>query len=96
MSFQESARRKTERYAEVMDARQVRRWIANFEAAAEVDRQALRGRGIDRERSIGLALSMIAAVRRALGGRVIADPTREADDEHVREVWRRLRARFRR
>jgi hypothetical protein len=80
-----------------MDAMQVRRWIAGFEAAAEADRQALRDRGvrgIDRERSIGLSLSMIAATRRALDGRVVADPFREAEDERVREVWRRLRAHF--
>src|ERR1700694_4163573 len=84
-----SAPRCLSRYADAMDARQVRRWVANFEAAAEADRQALRDRGIARERSIGLSLSMIAAVRRALGGRVIADPTREAEAEHVREVWQR-------
>ena len=77
-----------------MDATQVRRWIANFEAAAEVDRQALRHRGVDRARSIALSQSMIAAARRALGGRVVADPLREAEDERIREVWRRLRARL--
>ena len=79
-----------------MDPTQVRRWIANFEAAAEADRQALRDRGIDRARSIGLSLSMIAAARRALGGRVVDDPLREAEDDRVREVWRRLRDRLRR
>ena len=60
-----------------MDATEVRRWIANFEAAAEADRQALRergGAGVDRARSIDLSLSMIAAVRRALGGRAVDDP----------------------
>jgi len=79
-----------------MDATQIRRWIAGFEAAADADRQALRDRGIDRARSIGLSLSMIAAGRRALGGRVVDDPLREAEDERIREVWRRLRARLRR
>ena len=79
-----------------MDSKQVRRWIANFEAAAEADRQALRGRGIDREGSIALSLAMIAAARRTLGGRVVHDPLREAEDERVREVWRRLRDRLRR
>jgi len=80
-----------------MDATQVCRWIAGFEAAAEVDRQALRDqgdRGIDRARSIGLSLSMIAAARRALDGRIVDDPMRDAEDERVREVWRRLRARL--
>lgn len=78
-----------------MDATQVRRWIAGFEAAAEADRQALRDRGvrgIDRERSIGLSLSMIAAVRRSLGRRVVDDSLRESEDEGIREVWRKLRA----
>ena len=77
-----------------MDATQVRRWIANLEAAAEADRQALRDRGIDRARSIALSLSMIAAARRALGGRVVDDPLREAEDDRVHEVWRRLRDRL--
>jgi hypothetical protein len=74
----------------------VRRWIAGFEAAAEADRQALRNqgnRGVDRARSISLSLSMIDAARQALGGHGIEDPLREAEDERVREVWRRLRAR---
>jgi hypothetical protein len=81
-----------------MDATQVRRWISNFEAAAQADRQAWRNRGargIDRVRSIGLSLSMIDAARRALGGRVGYDPMRETEDERVREVWRRLRDRLR-
>ena len=79
-----------------MDPTQVRRWIANFEAAAAADHEAHRDRGIDRERSISLSLSMIAAARRALGGRVVDDPLREAEDDRVREVWRRLRNRLRR
>ena len=84
------------RYAGVMDATQVRRWIAGFEAAAEADRQALRDGGIDRARAIALSLSMIAAARRAFGGRVVNDPLREAEDERSRQVWRQLRARLRR
>ena len=80
-----------------MDATQVRRWIAGFEAAAEADRQALRergGAGVDRARSIDLSLSMIAAVRRVLSGRAVDDPLRDAEDECIREVWQRLRARL--
>ena len=84
------------RYGEVMDATQVRRWIAGFEAVAEADRQAFRDRGIDRARSIGLSLSMIAAARRVLGQRVSLDPLRQAEDERVREVWHQLRTRLRR
>ena len=84
------------RYAEVMDTTQVRRWIANFEAAAECDRQALRARGVDRARSIRLSLSMIAAARRALSEQAVNDPLRETEDARVRDVWRQLRARLRR
>ena len=82
-----------------MDATPVRRWIANFEAAAEANRQAIRkrgGAGVDRARSIALSLSMIAAARRALGGLAVPDSLRDAEDERVREVWQRLQARLRR
>lgn len=79
-----------------MDATQIRRWIANFEAVAEADRRALRDGGIGRAQSIALSLSMIAEARRALGGRVVDDPWREAEDKGVRDVWQRLRARLRR
>ena len=79
-----------------MDTSQVRRWIAGFEAAAEADRQALRRRGADPAWSIRLSLSMIAAAHRALGGRVVWDPVRDAEAERVRAVWARLRPRLQR
>jgi len=77
-----------------MDATQVRRWIAGFEAAAEADRQALRSLRPDPAWSIGLSLSMIAAAHRARGGRGGLDPWREADAERVRAAWARLRGRL--
>lgn len=77
-----------------MDATQVRRWIAGFEAATEADRQALRRWGADPAWSIRLSLSMIAAARRALGRRLVPDPQREAEAECVRAVWVRLRRRL--
>ena len=77
-----------------MDAIQVRRWIAGFEAATEADRQALRRRGPDPAWSIQLSLSMIAAARRTLGARVGQDSLREAEAEDVRAVWARLRRRL--
>ena len=79
-----------------MDAAQVRRWIAGFEAATETDRQAHRRRGADPAWSIRLALSMIDAAHRGPGGRDIRDPLREAEAERVRAVWARLRQRLRR
>ena len=78
-----------------MDAAQVRRWIAGFEAAAEADRQALRRRGADPTWSIRLSLSMIDAARHD-SGRALRDPLREAEAERVRSVWTRLRQRLRR
>ena len=77
----------------VMDAAQVRRWIAGFEAAAEADRQALRRRGADPTWSIRLALSMIDAARHD-SGQALRDPLREAEAERVRSVWARLRQRL--
>jgi hypothetical protein len=77
-----------------MDATEVRRWIAGFEAAAEADRQALRRRGADPAWSIRLSLSMIAAARSALGPRLVADPLREAEAERARAVWAQLRQRL--
>jgi hypothetical protein len=77
-----------------MDAGQVRRWIAGFEAAAEADRAALRRRGADPMWSIRIALSMIDAAHRGPGGRAFRDPLREAEAERVRAVWARLRQRL--
>lgn len=79
----------------VLDAMQVRRWIAGFEAIAEADRAAMRRRGPDPAWAIALALSMIEAAERA-GGPIADHPSREAEDAPVREVWGRLRARLRR
>jgi hypothetical protein len=77
-----------------MDAGQVRRWIAGFEAATEADRRARRGRRADPAWSIRLSLSMIHAAHRGSGGRSLRDPLRDADAERVRAVWARLRQRL--
>jgi hypothetical protein len=71
---------------------EARRWIANFEAVATVDRDELRRRGPDSSRAIQLALSLIEAARQ--GGIALGeiDPVRRSQDETVRSVWVRLRA----
>jgi hypothetical protein len=74
-----------------MDAGEVRRWIAGFEAIAQADREVLRRRGPDPTWAISLALSMMAAADRAGRGLGSPDPRREADDEAVRAIWARLR-----
>jgi len=79
-----------------MDAAQVRRWIAGFEAVTEADRKALRLQGANPAWSIRLSLSMIDAAHRGSGRRDIPDPLREAEAEHVRAVWAQLRQRLRR
>ena len=75
-----------------MDAADVRRWIASFEAAAEADRESLRTRAPDPAWSIRVSLEMIEAAAHA--GRRADEPGLEAEAEAVRETWTRLRARL--
>lgn len=76
-----------------MNRADVRRWIEGFEAAAAVDREALRHRGPDMRWSIQLSLSLIGAAE--LAGRTRApDQAREADAEPVRRAWAVLRKRL--
>jgi hypothetical protein len=77
-----------------MDAGQVRRWIAGFEAAAEADRRALQSRAADPAWSIRMALSMMDAADRAQARVAAIDRLREAEAESVRAVWARLRRRL--
>ncbi len=79
-----------------MNAGEVRRWIAGFEAIAHADREELRRRGPDPAWAISLALSMMAAAERAGRGLGTPDPKRETEDEAVRAIWARLRERARR
>ncbi|MBI2467512.1 MAG: hypothetical protein HYV62_06810 [Candidatus Rokubacteria bacterium] len=81
------------RYLGAMNAADVRRWIAGFEAIAEADRHALRRRGADPAWAIALALSMIDAADRAGHGPGTADPSREAEEEALRGTWVRLHRR---
>lgn len=80
----------------VMDPTDVRRWIAGFEAAAEMERHALRRRGADPAWAIRLALSMIEVARRSGRGPSAVDPRREAEAAAVRMRWVTLRQRLKR
>lgn len=79
-----------------MNPADVRRWIAGFEAAAELDRQSLRRQGADPAWAIRLALSMIEAADRSGRGPSVVDPRREAEAEAVRVRWVTLRQRLKR
>lgn len=81
------------RYLRGVDATDVRRWIAGFEAIAEADREALRRKGADPAWAIGLALSMIEAAERAGHGPGSDDPSRAVDEEALRATWVRLHQR---
>lgn len=70
-----------------------RRWLDNFAAAAEADREARRLQRAQPERSVALSLSLLEAAWTAAGGRVPLDPRRVASEEAVRDVWARLRSR---
>jgi hypothetical protein len=79
---------------DAMDATEVRRWMARFEAIAEADRDALRRLGPDPQTSIRLALSLIEAARDVARSNGAAERLRESDDEQVRVTWKRLRHRL--
>ena len=72
-----------------------RRWISNFEAAEQADRDERRRQGAHPEQSIALSLSLLEAARAAAGDRTLIDPRREEEHENVRAVWNRLRSRLR-
>lgn len=77
-----------------MNAADVRRWIAGFEAAAEIDREDLRRQRPDPAWAIRLALSIIETVRQSAPTGGTSEADRSADDEAVRAVWTTLRARL--
>lgn len=78
-----------------ISATDARRFVANFEAAEQADRDEKRKQGARPEWSIALALSLLEAARRAAGGRTLIDPRRDEEHEAVRAVWNRLRSRLR-
>lgn len=78
-----------------MDAADVRRWIAGFEAADAAAAAASAAAGPQYERSVRLSLSLIEAARTAAGGRLPIHPHRETEDAVARATWVRLRARAR-
>lgn len=75
-----------------MTGADVRRWIANFEAAAALDRADLQAHPPSTESVIESALGLVA-----LAGRFSEDPAREDprerdDDLRAYECWAKLRA----
>lgn len=77
-----------------MDATQLRRWIARFEAIAEADREALRRQRQDPGEIVRLALGLIDAAREAARSHPALERLREADVERVRSTWVLLRKRL--
>ena len=78
----------------VMSAADVRRWMGNFEAAEQADRDQRRRDGARPEQSIALSLSLLEAAQIAAGDRTLIDPRRDTEHEAVRAVWARLRSRL--
>ena len=81
--------------AMAMTAADVRRWVANFEAAERADMVQRRQEGPRPEWSIAASLSLLNTARHLAGDRPLIDPRRAEDDEAVRVVWDRLRSRLR-
>ena len=69
------------------------RWESGFQAARNKERQLVRQEGVNRERSIRLAFSLIhmAYQRQKLGLVFRNDLLWEQDVEHVRRTWCRLK-----
>jgi hypothetical protein len=76
-----------------LDPSQVRRWMANFAVAKEVERDLVQQDGPRSAWSVETALSLIAATAQTIGI-TPADPLREQQEAAVRLVWARLRARL--
>ena len=76
-----------------LTAADVRQWVEGFEAAERADIEASRRAGPRSEWSIRLALSLLRAARLAAGDRSLIDARRSQQDEAVRAIWARLRAR---
>ena len=76
-----------------MNKKDVLAWIKGFEAARELERQLSMKDPLDRERSVRLALSLIAACRaRGTWPRnVISDTKWEQEVEEVRDRWNDLK-----
>lgn len=76
-----------------LDPKQVQRWMANFDAAKEVERDLVTKEGPRPSWSIAAALSLILAAERQRS-LFDADPLREQREEAVRAVWAKLRKRL--
>ena len=75
-----------------MTGADLRRWIANFEAAEQADRDQKRREGPRPDQSIKLALSLMVVAARLDENPAREDPRDRAEDLHGYECWARLRA----
>jgi len=78
-----------------MSARDARRWIHGFEAAAAADRRTGGTTAGGASRALSLALPLITAARRALAANTDLSARRAREDEAVRHLWTLLRERLR-
>ena len=76
-----------------LDPSQVRRWLENFAAAKEVERDLVQKEGPRPAWSVETALSLIVAAEQQRG-RFESDPLRQQQEEAVRAIWARLRKRM--
>jgi len=76
-----------------LNKKDVLAWIEGFEAAREVERQLVQKEHWDRDRSVRLALSLIAACRSqgVWPKQDVADVRRAREVEEVRNRWNDLR-----
>ena len=62
-------------------------WLAGFEAARQADRERLRQEPVDCQRSIRLALGLMACIHERGGPRIEDMRMREQAVEQVRQRW---------
>lgn len=76
-----------------IDPAQIRRWMANQEAAKQAERDLVQAQGQPPGWSIETALSLINALEDRQT-ELQSDPLREQSEASVRATWARLRTRL--
>lgn len=77
-----------------MTREDLRRWVENYRAAEELQREELRHNPPTREKSIQTALELIAVAASLHGWPFPTTVVDEREDLEVAEAWMRLRAAF--